>query len=104
MGRHPEGRWHAQVTHSCEGCQDVQRAITIHRGSTHRVIEVLTAMRSEAARKTSCMSKSHMRTSGADTTRDVHVRLPEEDQKEHEHDLCGKLAKAMHGTRDAAQN
>ena len=40
----------------------------------------------------------------ADVSRDVYVRLPAEDQAPGEEHLCGKLVKAMYGTRDAAQN
>ena len=36
----------------------------------------------------------------AKAIRDVYVRLPDED---HEDGMCGKLVKAMYGTRDAAQ-
>ena len=37
----------------------------------------------------------------ADALRDVYIELPQEDAQE---GMCGKLAKAMYGTRDAAQN
>ena len=37
----------------------------------------------------------------AKARRDVYVKLPPEDQEE---GMCGKLNKAMYGTRDAAQN
>ena len=37
----------------------------------------------------------------AQARRDVYVKLPPED---HEHGMCGKLNKAMYGTRDAASN
>ena len=37
----------------------------------------------------------------AKARRMVYVRLPEED---HEEGKCGRLVKAMYGTRDAAQN
>lgn len=31
----------------------------------------------------------------ADATPNIYVKLPEEDQEEHEWDMCGKLVKAM---------
>ena len=37
----------------------------------------------------------------APATRDIYIKLPEEDQQE---GMCGKLIKAMYGTRDAASN
>ena len=40
----------------------------------------------------------------ARATREVYVQIPEEDQKEGEGKLCGKLNFSMYGTRDAAQN
>ena len=40
----------------------------------------------------------------AKATRDVYVRLPNEDTKLGEEELCGKLNYSMYGTRDAAQN
>ena len=39
----------------------------------------------------------------AHALRDVYIRLPTEDTTEGEEHLCGKLDKAMYGTRDAAQ-
>ena len=39
--------------------------------------------------------------SHAKARRDVCVKLPEEDSEE---GMCGRLLKAMYGTRDAAQN
>lgn len=40
----------------------------------------------------------------ADACRDVYVKLPAEDQAAGEEHLCGKLNKAMYGSRDATQN
>jgi hypothetical protein len=37
----------------------------------------------------------------ASVRRDVYIQLPEEDSQP---GYCGKLMKAMYGTRDAAQN
>ena len=37
----------------------------------------------------------------ADARREVYVELPNEDYSE---EKCGKLKKALYGTRDAAQN
>ena len=42
--------------------------------------------------------------SNARAKEDVFVRLPKEDQKVGEEDMCGKLEYSMYGTRDAAQN
>lgn len=36
--------------------------------------------------------------------RDIHVKLPPEDQEPGEEHLCGKLVQVMYGTRDAAQS
>ena len=40
----------------------------------------------------------------ADVSRTVYVKLPAEDQAKGEEHMCGRLIKAMYGTRDAAQN
>ena len=37
----------------------------------------------------------------ADVTRDVYVQLPDEDSED---GMCGRLVKAVYGTRDAAQH
>lgn len=40
----------------------------------------------------------------AEASRNIYVKLPHEDRLEGEENMCGKLRKAMYGTRDAAQN
>lgn len=40
----------------------------------------------------------------ADAACDICVKLPAEDQEDHEHDVCTNLAKAMYRTRNVAQN
>ena len=39
----------------------------------------------------------------ADAVRDVYIELPKEDPRSSEPGLCGKLAKTMYGTLDAAE-
>ena len=46
------------------------------------------------------MSRAHFY---ADAVRDVYVRLPDEDPKAQQPDVCGKLRKTMYGSLDAAQ-
>lgn len=42
--------------------------------------------------------------SNADAVRDLYMKVAAEDQELHEHDICGKLAKAMYSTHDATQS
>lgn len=40
----------------------------------------------------------------ADASREISVKLPAEDQQDGDEQMCGRLKKAMYGTRDVAQN
>ena len=40
----------------------------------------------------------------AKVTRDIYIEIPEEDKKEGESDMLGKLNLCLYGTRDAALN
>ena len=37
-------------------------------------------------------------------TRDVYIKMPKEDPRSSDPNVCGKLRVSMYGTRDAAQN
>lgn len=40
----------------------------------------------------------------ADASREIFMKLPVEDQEDGEEQMCGRLPRAMYGSRDAAQN